>query len=190
VLSPELETGPQSLAPGKDHITEGAFRTRLFLDQLDSALFPRSGWRGGLNVFNSNSAIGADEDYTKWDADGSVVRSFGSHTFNFSAKAGGRIGSDSLPRYDLFQWGGGLQQSGYATGQLVGEDLKFARLMYYHRILQGSLLEGVYGGLSYEVGQVGGPLVRAIRTECFNPCASSLPPTARSDPCIWATGVH
>jgi NTE family protein len=25
--------------------------------------------------------------------------------------------------------------------------------------LQGSLLEGVYGGLSYEVGQVGSPLV-------------------------------
>jgi len=158
-ISPELETGPQSLAPGKYHITEGAFRTRLFLDQLDSVQFPRSGWSAGLNVFNSNSAIGADKDYTKWDTDGSVVRSFGSHTFNFSAKAGGRIGSDSLPRYDLLQWGGFLQQSGYATGQLVGEDLKFARFMYYHRILQGSLLEGVYGGLSYEVGQVGSPLV-------------------------------
>ncbi len=159
VLSPELSTGPQSLSPGKDHITEGAFKARLFLDQLDSAQFPRSGWSGGLNLFNSNSAIGADDNYTKWDIDGSVVRSFGPHSFNLSAKAGGRIGSDQLPRYDLFRWGGFMQQSGYATGQLVGEDLKFARLVYYHRILQGSLLEGVYGGLSYEVGQVGGPLV-------------------------------
>jgi NTE family protein len=42
---------------------------------------------------------------------------------------------------------------------LLGEDLKYARLIYYHRILQGSLLEGVYGGLSLEVGQVGSPLV-------------------------------
>lgn len=31
--------------------------------------------------------------------------------------------------------------------------------MYYHRILPGSLLDGVYGGLSYEVGQVGAPVV-------------------------------
>ncbi|MFH0997298.1 MAG: patatin-like phospholipase family protein [Pseudomonadota bacterium] len=159
VLSPELSTGPQSLSPGKDYLTGGALTSRLFLDQLDSAQFPRSGWSGGLNVFNSNSVIGADKDYTKWDVDGSFVRSFGPHTFNFSAKAGGRIGSDPLPRYDLFQWGGFLQQSGYATGQLIGEDIKFARLVYYHRILQGSLLEGVYGGLSLEVGQLGAPLV-------------------------------
>ncbi len=82
-----------------------------------------------------------------------------SHTFNLSAKAGGRVGSNPLPRYDLFQWGGFLQQSGYATGQLVGGDLKFARLLYYHRILKGTLLEGAYGGLSLEAGQVGSPLV-------------------------------
>jgi NTE family protein len=159
VKSPELSTGPQSLTPGESNVAQGAFRTRLFLDQLDSVHFPRSGWRLGSNVYNSNTAIGADQDYTKWDIDGTFVHSIGSHTFNLAAKAGGRIGSDPLPNYDLFQWGGFLQQSGYATGQLVGEDLKFARLMYYHRILQGTLLEGVYGGLSFEVGQVGSPLV-------------------------------
>ena len=159
VLSPELDTGPQSLSPGDDNVTQGAFKTRLFLDQLDSVQFPRSGWSAGLNMFNSSSLLGADQDYTKWDSDGSFVRSFGSHTFHFSAKAGGRIGSDTLPRYDLFQWGGFMQQSGYATGQLVGDDLKFGRLIYYHRLLKGSLLEGVYGGISFEVGQVGNPLV-------------------------------
>jgi NTE family protein len=159
MLTPELDTGPPSLTPVEDKIRQGAFRTRLFFDQLDSARFPRSGWSAGLNGFNSNSVIGADDNYTKWDVDGSVVRSFGSHSFNLSAKAGGRIGSDPLPLYDQFQWGGFLQQSGYATGQLLGEDMKFARLMYYHRILEGSLLEGVYGGVSFEVGQVGNPVV-------------------------------
>jgi NTE family protein len=159
VLAPELSTGPESLSPGQDNVEQGAFRTRLIFDQLDSAIFPRSGWAGELHLFNSNSVLGADDNYTKWDADGTAIRSFGPHTFSFSAKAGGRIGSETLPRYDLFQWGGFLQMSGYATGQLLGEDLKFARLMYYHRILQGSLLEGVYGGLSLEVGQVGSPLV-------------------------------
>ena len=159
VLSPELNSGPQNLSPGEGNIGQGAFRARLVLDQLDSVQFPRSGWRGESSLFNSNSVLGADDDYTKWDVDGTVVRSFGPHSFNFSAKAGGRIGTDTLPRYDLFQWGGFMQQSGYATGQLVGEDLKFARLLYYHRLLRGSLLEGVYGGLSYEIGQIGTPLV-------------------------------
>jgi NTE family protein len=158
-LSPELSTGSPILAPDSDSIREGAFKARLFFDQLNSAHFPRSGWRSGLNAFNSNSAIGAADNYTKWDVDGTVVRSFGPHTFNLSVKAGGSIGSGELPRYDLFQWGGFLQQSGYATGQLLGEDIKFARLMYYHRILEGTMLEGVYGGISFEVGQVGRPLV-------------------------------
>lgn len=76
-----------------------------------------------------------------------------------SAKAGGRIGSDPLPRYNQFQWGGFLAQSGYKTGQLYGENLTYGRLMYYHRIWRGSLLEGAYGGLSLELGKVGDPLV-------------------------------
>jgi NTE family protein len=35
-----------------------------------------------------------------------------------AAKVGGRIGSDPLPRYDQFQWGGFLQLTGLRTGQL------------------------------------------------------------------------
>jgi len=158
-LKPELDTGPQSLSPGEGRITQGAFTTRLILDQLDSVHFPRSGWRAGMAVFDSNSVLGADDTYTKWDADGTAVISFGNHTFNFALKAGGKVGSDPLPRYDQFQWGGFLQQSGYATGQLLGENLQYGRAMYYHRILPGSLLEGAYGGFSLEAGRIGNPLV-------------------------------
>jgi len=159
VLTPELETGPESLSPGNGNIAQGAFRAQLLLDQLDSTIFPLTGWGGAIHMYNSNGVLGADDNYTKWDVEGTFVRSFGKHTFNLGLKAGGRIGSDNLPRYDLFQWGGFLQQSGYATGQLLGEDIKFARLMYYHKILEGSLLEGAFGGLSLEAGQVGAPLV-------------------------------
>jgi NTE family protein len=158
-LSPELETGPPYLSPGVGTIPQGGFKGRLFFDQLDNAHFPRSGWLFGSNAYNSSSGVGADLNYMKWDVDGMVARSFDAHTLSLSSKFGGRFGSNPLPKYDLFQWGGFLQQSGYATGQLLGEDLKFGRLMYYHRILPGSLLDGVYGGLSYEVGQVGSPVV-------------------------------
>ncbi|MDH4053237.1 MAG: patatin-like phospholipase family protein [Rubrivivax sp.] len=158
-LTPTLDTGPPILAPGVGRVSEGAFTARLLLDQLDSVTFPRAGWRGALSVFDSNSRLGADQTYTKWDIDGGAVYSFGAHSFNFALKAGGKLGSETLPRYDLFQWGGFLQQSGYATGQLLGQSLRFGRVMYYHRILRGSLLDGAYAGLSLEAGKVDDPLV-------------------------------
>jgi NTE family protein len=158
-LDPSLDTGPQSLSPGASHIAQGAFTAKLLLDQLDSVHFPRFGWRFAANTFNSNSSLGADDSYTKWDAEGNVVYSVGEHTVNLYGKAGGSTGSNPLPRYDEFQWGGFLQLTGLRTGQLYGQDLRYGRAMYYHRILEGTLLEGAYGGVSLEAGKVGDPLV-------------------------------
>jgi NTE family protein len=157
-IKPELDTGPAFLAPGP-RVNQGAFTARVILDQVDSVHFPRAGWRTSARVFNSNSGLGADDAYTKWELEGTTVHSFGNHTFNLALKAGGKIGDDPLPRYDLFQWGGFLQQSGYPTGALIGQKLTFGRLMYYHRILRGTILEGAYGGLSLELGKVREPLV-------------------------------
>jgi NTE family protein len=158
-LTPSLDTGPQSLSPGDDSVAQGAFKLRLVLDQADSVHFPRDGWRVVAHVFDSNDLLGADDPYTKWLVEGTAVYSFGEHTFNIAGRAGGRIGSHPLPRYDQFQWGGFLNQSGYATGQLVGQRLTFGRLLYYHRILRGTLFEGAYGGISLEAGKVREPLV-------------------------------
>ena len=159
VLQPELHTGPQILSPGEDRIQAGAFTGRLRLDQLDSVYFPRSGWRSEVNLFDSQGSLGADEEYAYWTAEGNGVLSYGDHTFNFYARAADQLGNNPLPRYENFQWGGFLQQSGYSTGQLLGESLQFGRVMYYHRIMPGSLLEGAYGGVSLEVGRIGNPLV-------------------------------
>ena len=158
-LTPSLDTGPQSLSPGEDSITQGAFKLRLVLDQADSVHFPRDGWRVVAHVFDSNDMLGADDPYTKWVVEGTAVYSIGEHTFNIAGRAGGRLGSHPLPRYDQFQWGGFLNQSGYATGQLAGQRLTFGRLLYYHRILRGTLFEGAYGGISLEAGKVREPLV-------------------------------
>ncbi len=102
---------------------------------------------------------GADQAYVKGTIDGLYAISFGNNTFNLGFKAGSKIGDNPLPRYDLFQWGGFLQQSGYSTGQLLGENLQFARIVYYNKLVRQSLLEGVYAGMSLEAGRVGGPLV-------------------------------
>jgi len=159
VMDPRLDTGPAFLSPRESNIDTGAVRARLFFDRLDSVIMPRSGWNGSVNVYNSNTSIGADANYTKWDLAGTVATSFKEHTFNFSVKAGGPIGSNPLPVYDQFQWGGFLQQSGYKTGALYGERIGYARAMYYHRISRGTFLEGAYGGFSLEVGKVGNPLI-------------------------------
>ena len=158
-LKPQLDTGPESLSPGDSRIQQGAYRAILKLDQLDSIHFPRAGWRLGANVFDSTSALGADDEYTKWDVDAHAVYSFGNHTLNFAMKSGDKLGNDPLPRYDQFQWGGFLTGSGYATGQLLGEELQFGRMMYYHRILEGSIFEGAYSGFSLEFSRIGSPLV-------------------------------
>ena len=158
-LDASLHTGPPELAPPAGRIKQGAFTSRLIFDQLDSAIFPRSGAAGSAQVFASSDTLGADARYTKWDADGVAAWSFGDHTFNVGLKAGGKLGNDALPRYDLFQWGGFLQQSGYPTGALVTERLTFGRLMYYNKFIRQKLLEGVYAGFSLEAGKYGAPLV-------------------------------
>ena len=158
-LRPALDIGPQTLAPEASRISQGAFTARLVLDQIDSVRFPRSGWRAVFNVYDSTGELGAAQHYIKWDSKGMAAYSFGEHTLNFSFTAGGKIGSDPLPLYDQFQWGGFLEQSGYATGQLVGQNLWFLRAMYYRRILRGTLFEGTYGGFSLETGKVDEPAV-------------------------------
>jgi NTE family protein len=161
VLKPSLDTGPQALSPGESRISQGAFTARLLLDQLDSVHFPRSGWRAEISLFDSESVLGADDEYGKWELNGSTATSFGDHTLNFAVKASDKLGSDPLPRYEYSQWGGFLQQSGYASGQLLGERLEYGRVMYYHRILRGGMLEGAYGGLSLEAARIGNPLVQS-----------------------------
>jgi NTE family protein len=157
-VNPSLDTGPQFLDPGPE-VTQAGGRARLFLDQLDNVNFPRSGYGGSLDVLNSREALGADANYTRWSANGMLAHSFGPHTFNLGYNFGGSIGSNPLPAYDLFAWGGFLQQSGLPTGALYGRRLAFGRLVYYNRLLHLPYLEGVYAGGSLEVGKVGGSLV-------------------------------
>jgi NTE family protein len=155
-----LETGPASLNPGGETRALGAVRARLLLDRIDSVNFPRFGWNAAATVYNNNTALGADLAYTKWSAGGRLAHSFGENTVRLGVNLGGAIGSNRLPDYDQFQWGGFLQQSGYATGQLIGQNLRFGQLMAYRRIARGSIFDGAFGGFTLEVGKVGDPLVK------------------------------
>jgi NTE family protein len=157
-LSAGLDTGPQALAP-PSRVSQGAVTARVVLDQLDSANFPRYGTAGSAQLFASSSALGATDTYTRWDADALGVYSLGRHTLQLAVKAGGALGSDPLPRYDLMQWGGFLHQSGYPAGALIGDQLTFGRIVYSYKLKDQKLFEGLYAGMSLEAGRMSNPLV-------------------------------
>jgi NTE family protein len=154
-----LDTGSDLLLPSQGGATYTSVTLAALVDQLDSVNFPRAGYAATLQLQAVRKALGGDADFTRAELIGSYVKSFGEHSFNFGVKYGARIGGDPLPAEQYFQWGGLMQQSGYPTGALLGEELRFARLLYYKRLARGSLLDGVYGGVSLEVGQVLRPLV-------------------------------
>jgi len=158
-LDASLNTGPPDLAPPTGRIRQGAVTSRLVYDQLDSANFPRDGESATAHLFASSSALGSTDAYNRWDASGLGAWSFGNNTLSVGLKAGGKLGSEPLPRYDQFQWGGFLQQSGYPTGALITDNFTFGRLVYYNKFVRQKLLEGVYAGASLEMGHYGTPLV-------------------------------
>lgn len=159
-LNATLDTGLGVLPAARTgRVSQGAYTGRLFIDQLDSTTFPRAGYGAAVNLFGSRSALGADDQYTKWSVDANQVFSTGNHTFNLTLKAGGKVGNSRLPAYDQFYSGGFLQQSGFRPGALAGESLAFGRAMYYHKLARQNFLEGLYGGFSLEAGRVGDALV-------------------------------
>ena len=173
-VSASVDTGPPQLEPNPNTADQAAVRGRLFFDQLDNVNFPRSGYSGTLDIFNSQTALGATANYTKWTLDGTAAHSFGDHTFNLGLRFGGRIGSDPLPAYDQFNWGGFMQQSGYRTGALLGQSIAFGRLVYLNRLARFTLIPGIYAGLSLEAGRVGTPFIPGNQTGTLLSAAAFL----------------
>jgi NTE family protein len=100
-LDASLDTEPPELAPAVGRIKQGAFTSRLIFDQVDSAIFPRSGAAGSAHVFASSDALGADATYTKWDADGIAAWSFGDHTCSRSFMPGFRWRRGNMARHSF-----------------------------------------------------------------------------------------
>jgi NTE family protein len=154
-----LDTGLPVFETDRADLSTTSITLRAVVDQLDSLNFPRSGYRAKLAVMQARQSLGSDVNFTRAETSGNVAHSLGEHTFQFGWNLGQRFGSDPLPPFHLFQWGGFLQQSGFPSGALLGEELRFARLVYYNRLAQWQLLDGVYAGGSLEIGRMGKPLI-------------------------------
>jgi NTE family protein len=158
-LQQRLDQGPESLSPGPDRAGIGAWHLRVQADEYDRLVVPRSGFEATAGLFASRVALGGQSAYTRWDASGSTASSLGNSTLDVGATFKGRFGANDLPRYDVYQWGGFLQQSGYRIGSLNGQSLQFARAVYEYKLAPLPFLNGLYAGLSLEAGRLGRPIV-------------------------------
>lgn len=128
---------------------------RLRVDTLDNKTFPRAGVEAELQAYSSRTALGADSNYNKMTLKALTAVAHGAHSLQGAVEVQRRIGSAELPDQELIPFGGFLRLSGYRTGQLVGDSLHFGRLVYNYRIAGPGWLDGVYLGLSAELGRMG-----------------------------------
>jgi NTE family protein len=155
----ELQIGDPILAQYSSKRDIGAVRARLYLDQLDSTNFPRSGYMLDSQVLGSTTQLGASDSYNRWNANFLGAKSFGPHTFQLAMAGGGSFGANPLPLYDYLDFGGFLRMTGYRDGQLRNDSLAYGRLTYMNQLFKMPLLEGVYLGASIEGARLGKPLV-------------------------------
>jgi NTE family protein len=155
----ELEIGSPLLAQYSIRRDIGAVRARLYLDQLDSTSFPRSGYNLDAQVIGSTTRLGASDSYNRWNLSYVGAQSFGTHTVQFALAGGGAVGGNPLPLYDYLSYGGFMRMTGYRDGQLRNDSMSYGRLSYMNQLVKLPLLEGVYAGASLEVARLGQPLV-------------------------------
>ena len=137
----------------------GGLRLSAYVDQLDSAYFPKQGYAGSLTLLKTLDALGSDVEYDSWDVAGVFARTAGRHTLQATVRGAGPLSSRDNVDFTTVPWGGFLQQSGFATGQLLNRRFAFGRLIYSYKVADLPLLEGLYAGVSAEVGRYGAPLV-------------------------------
>ena len=141
-----LPSGSQSI---------GGLRLSATVDQLDSVFFPKRGYAANATVVKSLKALGADFEHDYWDASGIGATTRGRHTVHVAFRGSGPLAKDRDIDFTSIPWGGFLQQSGFATGQLLNERFAFGRLVYLYKLVDLPLLEGLYAGASAEVGDYG-----------------------------------
>lgn len=128
---------------------------RVRIDRLDNLRFPREGYVGELQVFMSHTALGASDTYSKAQLALQGATHTGPHTLRAATRLGGNLRSGPLPDHEILQLGGFLNLSGYQTGQLLGKEMRFGRLVYNYRLARPGFLDGMYVGGSLEFGRIG-----------------------------------
>ncbi|MGE5624266.1 MAG: patatin-like phospholipase family protein [Bacillota bacterium] len=127
------------------------------VDTFDNGSFPSEGSYGLVTGFFPRSALGGDLSYDKLDITGGKAFSIGGDPVLLLAEAGSNLGTP-MPVYDQFQLGGFLSLAGKRQGQLRGDRVFDAHLVYAHHVadMPSVLGNGLYLGGGADLGNVWG----------------------------------
>ena len=135
--------------------SEGYYELKYSFDTLDNVDFPRQGEEIGLLLRQYDKGLDSDQDYRQWELNLSKAFSVERNTWIF----GGRYGR-TLDEADVvtsgFVLGGAQELSGFRQDALSGQNVALARMVYYRRLTQHSLLPldfPLYLGMSLERGR-------------------------------------
>lgn len=143
----------------EDRFDRGGLFASARWDDLDDAMFPRSGTLLFGEVTFDREEFGADLDYERWIALGQTAMSFGRRDRNIvvlSAKVAQTVDAPTSPQ-DWYRLGGLFNLSGHGQFALGGRQLALAVARYQYRIAGESVLPfglRAWAGFSVESGQL------------------------------------
>ncbi len=161
-ISSGLETGFDvlgALATERAERASGGWLMALELEQADRLYFPSRGWSLKASLFDSPR-----RDYSRLALEASAAVPLESFVISgrtsWVSSTRGR-----LPLSDAGRLGGLLNLTGFAAGQLVGDDVAYAQLRGERVIGRAPLgLRGeLRAGVALEAGRVGVPYTRQLR---------------------------
>jgi NTE family protein len=142
----------------------GGLQAVLDFDQQDRLFWPTKGWATHLNYFQASNA-----DYARLDAEVKAAYKLNAVVLAGKLSYQGAV-TGRLPYDNAGSLGGFLNMAGYARGQLVGDDIRFAQVRA-EKIL-GTAPLGLRGdmrlGLALETAKVGYPYTETKRTGPLN----------------------
>lgn len=160
-LDSEIRTGtPTGELPASAKEIYGGQYVAFDFDQMDRLYFATRGWSSRVAYFNAPA-----RDYSKLFVDLRGAYSIGDYVATAKVSYQGSP-RGTLPTYDAASLGGFLNLSGFSSGQLVGDDIRYGSLRFEKII--GRLPLGLRGdmraGLALEAGKVGTPYTETNRT--------------------------
>lgn len=134
--------------------SEGYYELKYSFDTLDSLDFPRSGEDIGVILRKYDRSLGSDEQYRQWQINLDKALSLGSNTWILGGRYGRTLDEAEIVT-SSFTLGGAQTLSGFREDALSGQNMALARLIYFRRLTQSSLLLDfpLYLGLSLERGR-------------------------------------
>ena len=153
-----LDTGPDSFLNATDQL--GGPTATLAIDTYDQPFFPTRGFRVDATHFDAIHVGSDSAKYARSEARMGAAWSHGRWTW-LGGLEGGTTPKGELPLGDAFSLGGPRRLSGFAQGQLLGQEYAFGRFETQYRLHYASPLWGLtlIAGVMAEAGRMNKPYV-------------------------------